>query len=125
MILCLKTLLAIVKVGVGGYIFHSAKIFWFLPAYARPNAVLIALHDKFGHKDFQDARQYLEGRKCHPKRNAREFISVILHLNMTYSSKCWFSVDSSTPSANPLLWAADLHWILFTDDYLTVCLAHF
>lgn len=71
MILCLKTLLAIVKVGVGGYIFHSAKIFWFLPAYARPNAVLIALHDKFGHKDFQDARQYLEGRKCHPKRNAR------------------------------------------------------
>lgn len=125
MILCLKSLLTIGKVGVGGYIFHSAQIFWFLPAYARPNALLIALHDKFGHKGFQDARQYLKCRKCHPKRNAGKCISVILHLNMTYSSKCWFSVGSSTPSANPLLWATTLHWIVFTDDCLTVCLAHF
>ena len=97
MILCLKSLLAIGKAGVGGYIFHSAQIFWFLPAYARLNALLIALHDKFGHKGFQDARQYLEGRKCHPKRNAGKCISVILHLNMTYSLSAGYPLAQARP----------------------------
>lgn len=48
-ILCLKTLLAIGEVGVGDYIFHAAQICGFLSASTRPDAELIALHDKFGH----------------------------------------------------------------------------
>lgn len=70
MILCLKTLLAIGKVGVGGYIFHSAQMFRYLPASARPNAILIALPDKLGTRIAKDARQYLEGRRCHPEGSA-------------------------------------------------------
>ena len=74
MILCLKTLLAIGKVGVGGYIFHSAQMFRYLPASARPYAILIALHDKLGTRVAKDAKQYLEGRRYHPEGSAVKFV---------------------------------------------------
>lgn len=61
-----------------------------------------------------------------PRRRCYEvYLSVILYLNMTNSSKCWISTGSSMLSVNCLLWATNLHWILFTDDHLNVCVALF
>lgn len=47
-VLGLKTLLALGKLGEGRSIFYSPQMHRFLPAFFKPDAVWIELHDKFG-----------------------------------------------------------------------------